>query len=168
MGDGYEFNSSELGSELPRIGVVHKRFRPRPRPYQLHVITHTHNFTQWAWDHAEEGSNLRPSREPPFDCALLRDVSCHTARRLARTSSNSNRRAAFAAHASMVLASALCYPAIAPRLPNGTLRNKHAPQSQRVHHLPRRTVSTTKSRARRPARPYSSSSAPTVVADLDA
>ena len=101
MGDGYEFNSSELGSELPRIGVVHKRFRPRPRPYQLHVITHTHNFTQWAWDHAEEGSNLRPSREPPFDCALLRDVSCHTARRLARTSSNSNRRAAyFAAHAS--------------------------------------------------------------------
>ena len=82
----------------------------------------TFNFTQWAWDHAEEGSNLRPSREPPFDCALGRLLS-HGNNTVKPP--GSFRRPCFC----------LCYPTIAPRLPSGTLRNKHAPQSQRALHL---------------------------------
>ena len=35
----------------------------------------TQSFWGWAFDHAEEGRNLMPSREPPHDCALGRLLS---------------------------------------------------------------------------------------------
>lgn len=78
-----------------------------------------YNFTAWAWDHAEEGNNLRPSREPPHDCALGRLLSTPTK---TVKPPGSHRRPWFC----------LCYPTIAPRLPSGTLKNKHAAQSQRA------------------------------------
>ena len=71
----------------------------------------------WAWDHAEEGSNLMPSREPPNDCALGRLLSKDGA---VVKPPGSFRRPFLC----------LCYPTIAPRLPSGTLVNKIAPQSK--------------------------------------
>ena len=74
----------------------------------------------WAWDNAEEGGNLRPSREPPFDCALGRLLSKGKGSTVKPP--GSFRRPFLC----------LSYVTEAPRHPSGTLKNKVAPQATRA------------------------------------
>ena len=87
--------------------TLHAARGPCPTPYAL---------WGWAWDHAEEGANLRPSREPPFDCALGRLLS--TKDKTVKPPGSYRRPF-------------LClgYVTQAPRYPGGTLHNKLASQS---------------------------------------
>ena len=89
------------------------------RKYLIQGKNAPFNFWAWAWDHAEEGRNLLPSREPPHDCALGRLLSKDG--KVVKPP-GSFRRPFFC----------LCYPTDAPRLPSGTLKNKIAPQSTRA------------------------------------
>ena len=76
-------------------------------------------FWGTAWDDAEEGQSLAPSREPPHDCSLGRLLSTD-----AKTiKPNGSHRRPFGS---------LCYPVTAERLPSGTLVNKAAAQSRRA------------------------------------
>ena len=75
------------------------------------------DFWGYAWDHAEEGLSLRPSRSPPHNCALGR---------LLNEKPKGTHRRPFGC---------LCYPTVAPRHPSGTLMNKMAVQSVRAIHL---------------------------------
>ena len=81
-----------------------------------------YNLCGWAWDHAEEGRMLTPSRESPHDCALGRLLSKDGQQ---VKPPGTFRRPWLC----------LCYPTIAPRLPSGTLVNKVAAQSKRALHL---------------------------------
>ena len=85
------------------------------------------NYTLWgkAWDHAEEGRNLKPSREAPFDCALGRLLT------------NGNKSGAVIKPPGSFRRPFLClgYITDAPRLPSGTLVNKIAAQGRPALHL---------------------------------
>ena len=72
-----------------------------------------------AWDDAEEGQSLIPSREPPHDCSLGRLLSTE-GKTVKPTGSH---RRPFGS---------LCYPVISERLPSGTLTNKAAHQTKRA------------------------------------
>ena len=71
----------------------------------------------------EEGKALKPSREPPHDCALGRLLS--TKDQVVKPPGSFRRPWL-----------CLCYVTDAPRLPSGTLRNKLAAQGVRALHPP--------------------------------
>ena len=98
----------------PQMGQTRKYLTGGKATYELYG---------WAWDHAEEGRNLLPSRDPPHDCALGRLLTPPGKEAVKPT--GAFRRPWLC----------LCYPTLAPRLPSGTLVNKMAPQSKRALHL---------------------------------
>ena len=110
-------NSSRKNRQEPQwraqMAVVRKLLERAKAPY---------NFWGWAWDDAEEGRSLMPSREPPHDCSLGRLLS--SVDKVVKPA-GSYRRPFMC----------LCYVTDAPRLPSGTLVNKLAAQSKRALNL---------------------------------
>ena len=105
-------NSSRQNPQEPSWRALNSSVRKELAQARLPL-----DFWGWAWDHAEEGHALRPSREPPHDCAL--------GRLLGDKPAGAHRRPF----------GCLCYPTVAPRLPGGTLVNKMAVQAPRAIHL---------------------------------
>ena len=82
------------------------------------------SFHDYAFDYAQDGRALLPSREPPHQCPLGR---------LLGDKVNGTYRRPFGC---------LCYPTIAPRLPSGTLVNKVGEQSKRCLYFGYRGAAT--------------------------
>ena len=85
----------------------------------LHQSNLPVGFWGAAWDDAEEGQSLAPSREDPHDCALGRLLSTPDK----TIKPKGGHRRPFGS---------LCYPVTSERLPSGTLKNKAAKQATRA------------------------------------
>ena len=87
--------------------VVRKDICQAKMPYELWGVS---------WDHVEEGRMLLPSRSPPHECKLGKFLDIKPPGAFRRPFG------------------CLCYPTVVERYPNGTLRNKMAPQAPRAIH----------------------------------